>query len=186
MQSPNPKPCTLNPTPYTLYPQLQTPKPFNPEVCLGKRKVQPQADWWMLGGRMKAGDTIQEAAGRNAKRETGLSVDPSRWTFVCAQTMLWQFRKQSPEGNGTADIGVIMTATLSDEEVLAMNICSAEYSAFGWFEPSALLADPALHPVVRHGVRELVNKGVKDDLHRAATGGGSDADIAALVRKLYE
>ena len=31
-------------------------------VCLGKRKVHPQPDWWLLGGRMKAGDTIQEAA----------------------------------------------------------------------------------------------------------------------------
>lgn len=154
-------------------------------VCLGKRKVHPQPDWWVLGGRMKAGDTIQEAAGRNAKRETGIDIEPSRWSFVCAQTMLWQFRKQAPEGNGTADIAVIMTAELTDEEVGAMNMCSAEYHEFGWFEPEALLADETLHPVVRNGVKELVNKGVKDALHRAATEGGSDAEIAALVRKLY-
>ena len=31
-------------------------------ILLGKRKVEPQPDWWFLGGRMKAGDTIEEAA----------------------------------------------------------------------------------------------------------------------------
>ena len=31
-------------------------------AMLGKRKVELQPDWWFLGGRMKAGDTIEEAA----------------------------------------------------------------------------------------------------------------------------
>ena len=36
-----------------------------------------------------------------------------------------------------------------------------------------LSADESLHPVVRSGVKQLVNKGVKDALHQKATGGGS-------------
>ena len=154
-------------------------------VLLGKRKVHPQPDWWVLGGRMKAGDTIEEAAARNAKRETGVDVELSRWQFVCAHTMLWQFRKQAPEGNGTADIGVIMTAQLTEEEIASMNMCSQEYHEFAWFEPEALVADESLHPVVRNGVNHLLKKRIKDALHEAVTAGGSDAEIAALVRKLY-
>ena len=96
-------------------------------AMLGKRKVEPQPDWWFLGGRMKAGDTIEEAAARNCKRETKLDIDPSRWSFVCAQTMLWQFRKQEPCGNGTADINVIMTAEITDEEKASMVMCNEEY-----------------------------------------------------------
>ena len=85
-------------------------------MLMGKRKVHPQPDWWVLGGRMKAGDTPEEAAGRNCKRETGVDIPPERWSFVCCHTMLWQFRKQAPEGNGTADFGVIMTAVVTEEE----------------------------------------------------------------------
>lgn len=154
-------------------------------VLLGKRKVEPQPDWWVLGGRMKAGDTIEEAAARNLRRETGVDLPHARFSFVCAQTMLWQFRKQEPAGNGTADVGIIMTAELTEEEVAAMNMCSEEYLEYGWFEPEALMADNTLHPVVRNGVKQLVGKKVKDELHRVTMGGGSDAEIATLVRKLY-
>jgi len=157
-------------------------------AMLGKRKVEPQPDWWFLGGRMKAGDTIEEAAARNCKRETKLDIDPSRWSFVCAQTMLWQFRKQEPCGNGTADINVIMTAEITDEEKASMVMCNQEYETWGWFQPEELLSEGSeikLHPVLRRGLTELVNNHIKQELHRKVCEGGTDAEIAALVRKIY-
>lgn len=158
-------------------------------MLMGKRKVHPQPDWWVLGGRMKAGDTVEEAAQRNCRRETGIDIDPSRWEFVCCQTMLWQFRKQAPEGNGTADFGVIMTAVVTEEEKATMNMCSAEYEEFGWFDPVALLkpdAELKLHPVLHRGVEELVKKKTKDALHDAVLRRADDKTIADLVRKLCE
>ena len=157
-------------------------------MLMGKRKVHPQPDWWVLGGRMKAGDTPEEAAGRNCKRETGVDIPPERWSFVCCHTMLWQFRKQAPEGNGTADFGVIMTAVVTEEERAKMTMCSEEYEEFGWFVPEDLLkpeCDIKLHPVLRRGVSELVKKKTKDALHRAVLDGAPDETIAALVRQLY-
>lgn len=68
------------------------------KILLGHRLVHPQPDWWVLGGRMRAGDTPAETARRNAIRETRLDIAPERWEFVCAHTMLWQFRKQAPSG----------------------------------------------------------------------------------------
>ena len=156
-------------------------------MCIRDR-VEPQPDWWFLGGRMKAGDTIEEAAARNCKRETKLDIDPSRWSFVCAQTMLWQFRKQEPCGNGTADINVIMTAEITDEEKASMVMCNEEYETWGWFQPEELLSEGSeikLHPVLRRGLTELVNNHIKQELHRKVCEGGTDAEIAALVRKIY-
>lgn len=157
-------------------------------MLMGKRKVHPQPDWWVLGGRMRAGDTVEESAGRNCKRETGLSIAPSRWQFVCCQTMVWQFRKQAPAGNGTADFGVIMTAQITAQERDAMNMCSEEYESFGWFVPETLIApgaDLKLHPVLHRGVTELVRKKTKDKLQVAVLETKSDAEVAALVRQLY-
>jgi isopentenyldiphosphate isomerase len=157
-------------------------------MLMGKRKVHPQPDWWVLGGRMKAGDTVEEAAGRNCRRETGIDIAPERWSFVCCQTMLWQFRKQAPEGNGTADFGVIMTARITAEERASMNMCSEEYESFGWFVPEDLIKPDAqlkLHPVLFRGVKELVAKKTKDALHAAVLADAPDAEIAALVRTLY-
>ena len=139
-------------------------------MLMGKRKVHPQPDWWVLGGRMKAGDTVEEAAGRNCRRETGIDIAPERWSFVCCQTMLWQFRKQAPEGNGTADFGVIMTARITAEERASMNMCSEEYESFGWFVPEDLIKPDAqlkLHPVLFRGSRSSWRRKQR----RAARGG---------------
>ena len=40
-------------------------------LLLGKRKVEPQPDWWFVGGRTRPGDTPAEGAARNVKRELG-------------------------------------------------------------------------------------------------------------------
>ena len=48
------------------------------KVFLGKRKVEPQPDWWYIGGRVRPGDTPESGAARNVKRELGLNLPPSR------------------------------------------------------------------------------------------------------------
>ena len=58
------------------------------------REVQPQPDWWLIGGRMRIGCSPQEAAARNVKRETGLDLAPGRLQFLTAVSMLWKHRKQ--------------------------------------------------------------------------------------------
>ena len=155
------------------------------KILLGHRLVHPQPDWWVLGGRMRAGDTPAETARRNAIRETRLDIAPERWEFVCAHTLLWQFRKQAPSGNGTADFGVIMHAVVTDEEVARMTMCNEEYDGYGWYTSEEILADESKHPVVRRGVRELIRKGMKERIHAAVVSGADDATIAAAVRQLY-
>ena len=82
-----------------------------------------------------------------------------------------------------------MAATSREEEKATMNMCSAEYEEFGWFDPVALLkpdAELKLHPVLHRGVEELVKKKTKDALHDAVLRRADDKTIADLVRKLCE
>ena len=45
---------------------------------------------------LQAGETPQQAAAKNVKRETGLDLDPSRFRAVCTASYLWSMRKQEP------------------------------------------------------------------------------------------
>ena len=65
---------------------------------------------------------------------------------------------QAPAENGTADIGVIMTAELTDEEIGAMKMESAEYWEFAWFKPADLLLDESLHPVRRCRLKPMLKR----------------------------
>ena len=38
-------------------------------LFVGRRKVEPQPDWWFVGGRARPGDTTQVAAARNVRRD---------------------------------------------------------------------------------------------------------------------
>ena len=51
-------------------------------AMLGKRKVEPQPDWWFVGGRTRPGDTPAEGAARNVKRELGLAIETRRFVHV--------------------------------------------------------------------------------------------------------
>ena len=48
-------------------------------IFLGKRRVQPQPDWWYMGGRARPGEGPQEAAARILRRELSLQLDASRF-----------------------------------------------------------------------------------------------------------
>ena len=68
--------------------------PDGNRVFLGKRKVQPQPDWWFTGGRVFPGETPPDACCRLLRRELGLEIDPQRLKPVCCQSMVWGMREQ--------------------------------------------------------------------------------------------
>jgi len=45
-------------------------------LLLGKRKVQPQPDWWFMGGRIFPGEAPAQSCCRLLKRELSLEVLP--------------------------------------------------------------------------------------------------------------
>ena len=71
-------------------------------ILLGKRKVEPQPDWWFVGGRTRPGDTPAEGAARNVKRELGLAIETRRFVHVNTYSFVWNYRQQAPSTNGTA------------------------------------------------------------------------------------
>jgi len=58
-------------------------------VLLGKRCVEPQPDWWFVGGRMRAGERPCDSARRIAKRELQLDLEQREFDTVGHYSFLW-------------------------------------------------------------------------------------------------
>lgn len=172
------------------------------EVLLVRRTSHPQPDWWVVGGRLRAGDSPAEGAARNLERETGVRVEPSRLAPLCVASMLFQKRKQPPAGNGTADVSCFFLARVTAEQRRAVRLDGGEHSDARWVRPEALAGDGGYHPVLRRAARHVfiaeayraleaaVAVAAGDGGGNGGGGGGEngsdngDAAIAAAAREL--
>lgn len=155
-------------------------------VILGLRKHEPaMGDWWYIGGRMRCGETIEETAVRHVKRDIGVELDPSRFKFVCSSTMCWEFRVQAPTGNGTCDLGVVMTAALTEEEISRWKICELEYVEQKFCNVADVIADDTLPAAIRNSAKKMVFCEREDAVFEAVRADKSDAEIAALARAAF-
>mmetsp|Transcript_13082 Transcript_13082/g.26114 ORF Transcript_13082/g.26114 Transcript_13082/m.26114 type:complete len:240 (+) Transcript_13082:147-866(+) len=158
------------------------------KVFLGRRKVEPQPDWWYIGGRAKPGERPEDAAARNVRRELGLDLPPSRFEVVGNYSFVWQFREQPPQGNGTADLSTIHRIALDDEEAASAAFDTAEYHETRWWGTDAVLAGE-FHPALKRAIRDVRAADAFRKL-RAAVGAegcdGNDAAVATAARAVVE
>ena len=83
--------------------------PDSSKIFIGKRKVQPQPDWWFVGGRIFPGETPAQSCCRLLRRELKLEIDPARLQPVCCQSLAWGMREQAPKENGTTDSQFVLS-----------------------------------------------------------------------------
>jgi ADP-ribose pyrophosphatase YjhB (NUDIX family) len=158
------------------------------QVLLGLRAHEPaKGDWWYIGGRMRCGETIRETARRHVTRDIGIDVDEGRFSFVTSSTMNWEFRVQPPASNGTCDVNVVMTATLTEDEVKRMKKCDLEYVEQRFWELEEVLegAGKGFPMPIVNSTRRLLFCEAEDELFAAVRQGKSDAEVAALARAAF-
>lgn len=156
------------------------------QVLIVKRIVQPQPDWWFVGGRIKAGETPVEAIIRNIKRETGLHLDASKIRYLCSSSFLWDQRQQAPNNNGTADVAICFTADVGPQERACIRLDMREYSESCWVEVDDVVTNDTYHPALRRAFRHIHTRTVYDQLKQAVEEGRDDATLAGLARLFFE
>ncbi|CAM6087797.1 unnamed protein product [Calypogeia fissa] len=154
------------------------------KVLLGKRIVEPQPDWWYMGGRMKTGETPEESMTRLVLREQKLTMDPSRFRVLGYHSYHWARRQQPPVQNGTCDLSIVFTLTLQPGEAERICMDEKEYAEFRWYTLREILdAEQDFHPALVQSARDIYARHSWDQLKAAITFGESSQNVyEAAVR----
>lgn len=160
--------------------------PAGTHIFAGKRCVQPQPDWWFMGGRIFPGETPVQSCQRLLKRELKLDVGADRLKPVCAQAFAFGMREQEPKDHGTTDTQFCYKLQLIDEEeVKKVVVDEEEYCDSEWKLPSEILGGN-FHPALKYAVGCMIAGDALEKLQECEEKGGSDADIAKLSREFLK
>ncbi len=122
------------------------------EMLLGKRSYYPAKGWWIVGGRMRPGESFEEAAARNVKRELGLEISTERFSCLGLYSFVWAIRRQPPVENGSHTISVTMTLAVTDSEKAEVHP-NEEYEEMKWWDPKLVAQDPQfLLPIRQYAI----------------------------------
>jgi ADP-ribose pyrophosphatase YjhB (NUDIX family) len=129
----------------------------NGQLLLGKRTRNPQPDWWIVGGRMRAGETFAKAAIRLLYGELFMPMTPERLVPLTVFAAAWNERAFEPVNNGTHTLSVVLTAEITEAEAESLRF-NDEYSDHGWNDFASIAADEQLHPAVHQVAQALTEK----------------------------
>ncbi|TSC79454.1 MAG: hypothetical protein G01um101429_441 [Parcubacteria group bacterium Gr01-1014_29] len=102
-------------------------------IYLARRRAKPMQGWWVVGGRMRAGEKEQDAIRRKFLQETSVDVDPARFEFLRMNRYFWKDRQQEPQENGNDSLAYTFAIELTKQELrqVSENLERNEYEASG-------------------------------------------------------
>ena len=117
-------------------------------ALLGKRTRNPAPHYFIIGGRLWRGETFEEAAMRNLKRELGLKIkNRRRFQNLVTNNYLWDTSAQS-KNEGSHTVGITMVIMITDEEAATI-VPNDEYADLKWLPLTKIAMDERYHPAIR-------------------------------------
>lgn len=138
-------------------------------ILLVQRVHEPEAGCWTIpGGKVEAGETLQQTAARETREETGINVTIG--------DELWSLRISAPEG-GIYEIHDF--AATYDSGVVTAGDDAADANWFTWAELAELqLTDDLLGYLTRAG---LYRGGMREQTIRAHNADGKGGSSACSI-----
>ncbi|MEM0981303.1 MAG: NUDIX hydrolase [Cyanobacteria bacterium P01_H01_bin.58] len=103
---------------------------------LGQRRTLPRSDWWLIGGRMMAGESPLAAVQRKVNEEAGLIITSDRFQFLGAYSTCFAQRSQPPQEHGLHSLNLTYWVPVSTAERQAIVLTAKEYADYHWFTPT--------------------------------------------------
>ncbi|HEY9616123.1 MAG TPA: NUDIX hydrolase [Microcoleaceae cyanobacterium] len=100
------------------------------QLLLAQRTRYPRPSWWLIGGRMVAGESPIAAAQRKAAEEAqlkDLAVD--RFQFIGAYSTCFAMREQEPQQHGSHTVNLTYRVQLTEVEQTQIQLSQAEYNS---------------------------------------------------------
>jgi ADP-ribose pyrophosphatase YjhB (NUDIX family) len=107
---------------------------YGDRLLLAKRNHYPRKSWWIIGGRMVAGETPIESAQRKSSEEAQLHhLTAERFQYIGVYSTSFAFREQAPIHHGSHSVNLTYQVTLSQPETQLLQLTSSEYdSNYQW------------------------------------------------------
>ena len=104
------------------------------QVLLAQRDRPPRASWWLIGGRMTAGETPEQATIRKAAEEASLEISPDRLQWIGVYSTCFATRFQAPQQHGLHSLNLTYRVELDTAEKDAIALDRSEYCAWEWMD----------------------------------------------------
>lgn len=124
---------------------------------IARRAIEPHPDWWVIGGRMRKGELIEQALQRNLRRELHLDLPEDRLRSIIGYyNLIWDTRTQEPTTNGCQVFSITTAVHLNDEEKARMHL-NEEYTEAQWIAPSQVIENADhFHPCLVQIARDII------------------------------
>jgi ADP-ribose pyrophosphatase YjhB (NUDIX family) len=124
---------------------------------IAKRVWEPLPDWWVIGGRMRKGELIEQAVRRNLRRELRLDIPEDRLLNIIGYySQIWDTRAQEPTTNGSHVFSITTAVHLTDEEKARIQL-NEEYADSQWVDPVHVIENPdRFHPCLVQIARDII------------------------------
>lgn len=125
------------------------------KMLLGQRTREPQADWWIIGGRMRPGESFPLTARRKCREELSLNIAPNRFHYLTTTSLVFGKRAQPPQDHGCHTVSIVLHVNITAREAARLHP-NDEYRAVRWQSLSQIIGDRTLHPALRYYAREII------------------------------
>lgn len=122
---------------------------YDNKILLGKRTRHPQADWWIFGGRMRAGETIDAATTRLLRNEMSIDFDETKIHYLTTLMVAWKLRAHAPVDHGTHNTSLMYVLELDEKQVSEIRL-NDEYSDMKFVSHEEVMSDEDYHPALRY------------------------------------
>ena len=124
---------------------------------IARRSSEPHPDWWVIGGRMRKAELIEQALRRNLRRELHLDIAEDRLlTIIGYYNLIWDKRAQEPTTNGAHLFSITTAVQLTDEEKVRLQL-NEEYTDAQWVDPFYVIENAnQFHPCLVQIARDII------------------------------
>lgn len=100
------------------------------QLLLAQRTCYPRPSWWLIGGRMVAGESPIVAAQRKAAEEAQLfDLLPDQFQFIGVYSTCFAMREQEPRQHGSHTVNLTYRVQLTEDERTRIQLSQAEYNS---------------------------------------------------------
>ncbi|GCE29470.1 hypothetical protein KDA_49540 [Dictyobacter alpinus] len=123
---------------------------------IAKRAWEPHPDWWVIGGRMRKGELIEQALRRNLKRELHLDIPEDRLSSIIGYyNQIWDTRAWEPTANGSHVFSITTAVHVTAEEKATLQL-NEEYTDSQWIDPIQVIEHAnQFHPCLVQIARDI-------------------------------